>query len=853
MAQPLTELVARPLLLPLLLQVWSILAATCLGLGLVGVLAGSLLGLLLWGWLRRRAGLSPVPGTGAASGFLPALLLCLCLLLLAGATARRIGRRRAAARAGAVILTGCRQPLRLRARVASFPEPGRRGWSLKLEPRCVEPALPAGGFIRLYLPPLAYDDFRLPRYGDLIEVAVRLRPLRPARHPFLRGGLRRLLLAGYVATGRLEDLGRLRLLARRPNPIALFDGWRRRLYRSIFAALGERHRDGAAILAAVLLGCRDRLRPEVRNLFLDFGVFHLFAVSGLHLGVVAGLVFWLVRYLLPVHLSRRLAYGSLRPAALASLCFLPLYLLLAGFRLPVLRAGIMAALFLLGLLSGGRRDLFSTLLLAALVILWLWPGSLFGLSFQLSFSAVAVIIWLLPRLERWGTFRGMAAGSSWRRRAGRALFSGSVISFAITLAGAPILLAKVHFLSLASLPANLLLVPLFSLLLIPWGLAALFLFFIPPFFRILLLPPALLLEALLRAGLGLREALPGLRWYGPVPTGTEMALFYAALLSGAFILSWPCCRRRAILGWLLLLGAILAAVEGGYRWRWRRPELHLAAFVGGRPQSLLVEVPGGEALLFNGGSWAGSRPGDLERAAAAGRFSLAEQVIAPYCWRRRIRRIPILVLSEPQRGRLGGLLFLVKHFGVREIWYHGVWCAFAPFREFNRITRARFGVRWRKLTALAAPWSFNGVEIVPVGPPANPPSSAACGARPLKRLAPSLLLVFRGRRVLVWSGGGLQGALLPEQVDILAMLASPVGRPAAKVLGALRLCPGGVVLTAGGVPPAAELEKLFGALAGIRCRRVDRDGFLFFTLPLSGPVGERLPAELISGCQMRLE
>ena len=847
MAKPQEELAARPLLPLLLLLVWSIVGPACFGLELAGVSAGILVGVLFYGfWLCR---LQQRPAR------LPLLCFLLVALLLGGSSARRIAQRRSAAGGLIRALGGRPLMVELRARVAAFPRPARRGWSLQLEPLRVQPALPLGpdNAIRLYLPPISYADSRLPRIGDLISVKFRLSPLRPARHPFLRGGMRHLLLAGYVATGRLRDLSALRLAARPPTLWGRLEGWRRGIYRAIFTVLGPQHQDGAAILAAVLLGCRDRLRPAVRELFLDFGVFHLFAVSGLHLGVVAGLIFWFGRFLTPLFITRRLACGSLRPAVLLSLGFLPFYIFLAGFQLPVVRAGIMAAGFLLALLLGRSRELWSSLLLAALVILLLWPEALFGLSFQLSFCAVAVIVWLLPRLDGWWRRVAARLPSTAPRlflNLGRAFFSYLLVSLAITLAGAPILLARVHFLSLASLPANLLLVPLFSLLIIPLGLVSLPFFGLPKLFHLLLLPQALLLEEGLKLAAGVKNLLPPLRWYGPIPTGMESWLLGAVLVTFAFVLTWPEHRRRGGAILLLLLFG-LAGGTGLRYWRQQRPELHLAAFVGGRPAALLLEVPGGEAILFNGGCWAGARSGELEKFSIGGRFSPARQIIAPYCWRRHIHRIPILVLTEPQRGRLGGLLFLVEHFGVEEIWYHGVWSGFPPFRDFNRLTRDRFGVRWRKLTSLSASWVLNGVAITAVGPPANDLPVGGRRSAVLPNLAPSLLFTFQDRRLLFWGGGRLDSAMLPQRVDLLVELAPPGSRPPAS-LSHLQIAPGGARLVCYRPPAAARLPAPT-ARAAIPDYQVARDGFIFLTLPRRGPICDKLPVELISGCQTPLE
>ncbi len=830
MRELLQGVVYRPLSLPLAMLVWAIVASACCGLTPLAVLFFSLLLALIYLFFLTRFGISPRPGLF--------LLLLFFSLLLAGTTARRITRCRKAWTAASVRLGEKGRTVTFAARIEPFPQGSYRGWRLELRP--LDGPLAGLGSVVLRLPRLSVADPRLPRAGDRVTVAARLRPLKPARHPFLRAGFRRSLLSGVVAEARLNDLEKLRIHSASRNFWGWIEGRRRELESRIFAALGEDNRDAAAILAAVLLGSRDRLEPRIRDLFLDFGVYHLFAISGLHLGIIVALLFGFGFYLTPGYIRRRRTTGALYPAALLTLALLPFYILLTGCHLPVLRAGIMAGLFLLALLRGRRQDPFSTLMLAALVILWLWPQELFGLSFQLSFTAVATILWLLPLLPGW--WRG------WTRRlpplpgplesALGWLFPLALTSLAISVATLPWLLRRVHFVSPYSLPANLILIPLFSLLIIPGGMAGLAAGLIPGGMELLLRLPAAALNLVLAAAGWARTVLPGRRLYGSVPTTCETLLMVAVILMVAALLSARPGRRKGLAVMLLFL--LLAGLGDQLSWlRAREAErVAVAAFVGRRPQALLVEMRYGQALLFNGGSWPGG-------------FSLAEQVIAPYCWRRKITEIPVLVLTEPQKGLVGGLLFLVEHFRVREIWYHGIWSGYPPFRDFNRITRDRFGVRWRKLASLSAPWMFNGIEISVVGPPANDFVVATSRSRSLLEMAPSLLFSYGKLRLLVWGGGQVAAGKLPEEVDILALLADP-GKRLPEALRRVRLKPGSWLLEPGRSRAAAAFSQP-GSWAGARVHRTRRDGFVFLAADRRGEISKRLPAELISGCQVAPE
>ncbi|NPA24347.1 MAG: hypothetical protein GXO34_00785 [Deltaproteobacteria bacterium] len=827
-------IVYRPLLLPLLMLVWVIWGGVCRALPFSFLFTFLFLFPLLYFFLLRWLRVD--------FRYLRFGLLLLFAFLLSSSVALRIDASRNNLEQATAVLgsPSARRPETLLVRVAGFPRSSFKGWRLRLVP--LTGNLVSLGEIELELPAVVYDSPLLPRVGDLLSVKLELKPLKPPRHPFLRGAFQRRRFSGIVATADLEDWSRIVRVARFRGGPGAVESLRRRLYGLIFRSAGDDRKDAAAILAAVLIGCRDQLGTRVKNLFLDFGVYHLFAISGLHLSIVAGLLLWLGQRLVPIRLRRRLPTGPLPAAIVLTLAILPLYLFLTGFHLPVVRAGIMVAIFLLALLKGRLQDPFSTLMLAAIVILWLWPESLFGLSFQLSFTAVATILWLLPRLRRWWEagpapfLRGRRLGSGSGLL--RYLFYYGSTSLAISLATLPWLISQVHFISPYSLPANLILIPLFSLVVIPVGMAALLLASLLGFMQLLFVPLVGLLHCLLEGAFFLQARLPGRRWYGPQPTGFEEVLLLSFILILVFWVTYPKARKMVVCGLLILFMAVLGD-WAWWSWRQSRPRVSLAAFVGGRPQSLLLEMPGGEALLFNGGSYTKSG------------FSFPEKVIAPYCWRRRITRIPVLVLTEPQRGLVGGLLFLVEHFKVEEIWYHGIWSGYPPFRDFNRITRDRFGVRWRKLTSFSSSWIFNGVEISVAGPPANDFVMAESRRQNLLDLAPSLNFRYDRLDLLVWGGGQVDDVQLPREVNLLALLVAPGSRHLPPGLGRVGLRDGGILLTPGG--RSRSPVRLLPVWKRARRWRVKEDGFLFLALDREGRCDDKMPADLISGCQSDCE
>ena len=139
----------------------------------------------------------------------------------------------------------------------------------------------------------------------------------------------------------------------------------------------------------MLLGLRNELSPDILDAFRNSGSIHILAVSGLHVGLIATVCFFGFSLL---RLPRK-ATDLLTIAAVV------LYACLVGFRPSVFRASLMAVIFLISRIIERDRDLFNLLAFAALVLLLINPAQLWDIGFQLSFAAVASIVYLMPKWE----------------------------------------------------------------------------------------------------------------------------------------------------------------------------------------------------------------------------------------------------------------------------------------------------------------------------------------------------------------------------------------------------------------------------------------------------------------------
>ena len=272
---------------------------------------------------------------------------------------------------------------------------------------------------------------RAPPQGAILDALVRVTAPRGPKNGFdERTWLRRhgvhvvLLVDSWRIVGRRGGLG------------GVADALRRRLKSSVALGLtGYR----AAVLEGVVLGEDSGLSDELRRRFRASGLYHLLAVSGQNVALVAGsalLLVWLVG------MPRLL--GQL--AALAAICC---YVLAVGAQPSVIRAGIAGALGSLAWLTARAADRWHLLVLGAIVLLAWNPYTLLDAGFQLSFAAVLAIFVLVPRFERF--LEGYPLGRSLRLVV--------AISAACGLATAPIGWLQFHSVQLLTVPANALAAP----------------------------------------------------------------------------------------------------------------------------------------------------------------------------------------------------------------------------------------------------------------------------------------------------------------------------------------------------------------------------------------------------------
>lgn len=311
-----------------------------------------------------------------------------------------------------------------------------------------------------------------PRPGARIAFVARLSQPLPPVHPDAFDLPRRAWFQGIAAMG--YALSPWRELAPPPDDFgtaafrAEIAHARQGLRARILAAFPEGDARGG-IATALTVGETGAVPPETLRTWRESGLAHMLSISGLHLGLFAGLAFLVVRRGLALVPVLALEHPIKKWAAVVALGLTTLYLLISGGSVPTVRAWLMTSAALVAVMLD--RSPFSLRLvgLAAAVVVLIDPEAVLGPSFQMSFAAVLALIaaYRSPLLSV-----PFTALPPWIARAAIALVGTLATTVIATVATAPFALYHFGQVALHAVPANLLAVPVLGLWVMPWGMIA---------------------------------------------------------------------------------------------------------------------------------------------------------------------------------------------------------------------------------------------------------------------------------------------------------------------------------------------------------------------------------------------
>lgn len=443
-----------------------------------------------------------------------------------------------------------------------------------------------------------------------------------------------LLMQGYAARGYVRDTPFNVLLPERGGQGITV--WRYRLREALLPLLQDLPHRGT--LLALIMGDREQVSQEHWALFTATGTNHLIVISGLHVGFIAMLCFRLANFLLRLWPALLLRFPAQKGAALAAIAGALAYSLLAGFSLPTQRALIMVTVFMCGRLFAKEWPVSFSYCLALTLVLLSNPLSVLGAGFWLSFGAVGSLLLAFAGRQTLRQARneedvahGLWRDRQWRRRLWQWVRPQGSVFVGMSVP----LLVWTQQLSLLAPAANLIAIPVVSLLVVPLalGAAALLPFSEPLAILSLRLADALLELLMLLFRMLANGHLPGAIWQ-----------------SGA---------RGPVSVCFALLGSLLFLLPPGWPGRWLSPLFfapmlwpvqHSLPF--GQAQLTVLDVGQGLAIVVRTSTHTllyDTGPAFSED------FDAGSGIVLPFLRQQGITRLDRIVVSHGDNDHSGGL------------------------------------------------------------------------------------------------------------------------------------------------------------------------------------------------------
>ncbi|WP_234568010.1 DNA internalization-related competence protein ComEC/Rec2 [Rhodohalobacter sp. 614A] len=465
--------------------------------------------------------------------------------------------------------------------------------------------------------------------GDIVDANIRLYEFPEQRNPHKFDYGDWLNSKGIVAHGELNDF----LIVKEEQ------WWDLGSLRSTILRNAENlfHKDEASLAKALLLGYKDDLSTESKQQFARAGLSHIMAVSGLHVGFIVAPFWFLIPFMWG---SKKGKWFGLIILTLLLIC----YAGITGFSASVSRASLMAWLLTYGRLFHKVRNSINLTALAAIILLLINPDQLFDPGFQLSFSAVFIILLVMPEAQRLIPRKyhfGWIGG----------LITIILVSIVVQLGLFPILINYFGEFSVVGPLSNALVIPLMTIV-VPIGLILVLIGPVIP--EILVLPIDY-----------------ALKWIQSVATFTggsnlsfvtlnefSFSLFFIWLFGILLIAS----QRIPKIRWKMLICLLLAM--NGFMFeqvihQTEAKKLKVTFLDVGQGDAIHIQTPNNKHLLVDAGRWSpGSNSG--------------EDVILPYLEIKGIKKLEAIFLSHPHADHIGGIVEILDHVHVDTIYQSDV-------------------------------------------------------------------------------------------------------------------------------------------------------------------------------------
>lgn len=473
------------------------------------------------------------------------------------------------------------------------------------------------------------------KYGDVIKISTELTKAKSPRNPGQFDYRAYLESHDIYAISYVNEIDSIQVLENNKGSffiLNLIEPFRLYCINIIESYLSDENR---AIMKALLLGEKQDIDKDLLEEFKHVGVVHVLAISGLHVGFIMLFVFAFLSFF-------RLNFKT---KSIVLILFLFLYVVIIDFKAPVVRASLMASLFLLGKIGERKVSIFNIVFAAAFIILLFEPRELFNPGFQFSFAAVVSIIYGYPKLDEMLPLKKIIYehfSTNWFLSGIlKYLWMPFLVSLAAVMGTMPLTLYYYGILPVFALFANIIVIPLIGIIVL-MGLFLLITGFLSIFISQGLGNIINHLFQLLKFIILNFNDLP----YSHIETSTPDIIFVLLmLLMVYFIFNIRQKKFQIISVGFLLISIIL------YGKKYKSPFVEVTFLDVGQGDASYIQFPNGNSMLVDGGD-------------ASFGWDQGKNTVVPFLKHKKCNRLKYVVASHPHNDHIGGFVEVLQRISV---------------------------------------------------------------------------------------------------------------------------------------------------------------------------------------------